>query len=163
LSSISGRLDVLKLIFEISRQQQIPLSWNPGKGELTLLANGDLSVSDISAQIMILNESEWARVELQQPALLQRIPEIVITDGKQGGRVFVSGSNHLKYEAQAAATIDDTGAGDAFSVGYVSARLAEHDPDVAVSWGVRNAASVVEHFGAKPGLLTKNQVSHSES
>lgn len=159
LSSISGRLEVLQLLFSLSKNSGIPISWNPGKSELTLITEGQLNVSDITAKIMILNTTEWATVEAYQTALLQAIPEIVVTDGKDGGTVYINGIQTLKYEAQTADSVDDTGAGDAFSVGFVSARLSDLNPDTAVLWGVRNAASVVEHFGAKPGLLTKEQVS----
>ncbi len=156
LSSIAGHADVLKHIFNLVKQHQIGLSWNPGKAELALIGQ-EVALSDISAKILILNAEEWAMVAQYQTELQAQIAEIVVTDGSQGGQLFTQGEVQA-YPAETVTSVDDTGAGDAFAVGYVSGRLADKNPTEALKWGVANATSVVLQVGAKAGLLTRNRL-----
>ena len=54
--------------------------------------------------------------------------------------------------------VEETGAGDAFCVGFVSAYLYHQSLETCLEWGKRNAASVVTQIGAKDGLLTKREI-----
>ena len=93
---------------------------------------------------MLSSQHDW---------LLSSIHQIIVTDSDRGGQVFINGLPAFNYPAESVTAVDNTGAGDAFVVGYVSATLAGRDPQVAVRWGAQNAASVVQQIGAKDGLL----------
>lgn len=155
LSSIGGKLDILQQLFAQVRQQQLGLSWNPGKAELRLIAEGHLP--EMAAQILLLNQEEWELVSSHHDQLIRSIPLIVITQGKSGGRVIERGQE-MVYEAVTTQSVDDTGAGDAFGVGFVSAHLLGKSTQEATSWGSRNAAAVVQHVGAKHGLLRRAEL-----
>lgn len=69
------------------------------------------------------------------------------------------------------AIVDRTGAGDAFGSGFVAglmrrkasiAEMATEDLQYAVRLGSANATSVVEHLGATPGILTREQFESDE-
>ena len=59
--------------------------------------------------------------------------------------------------------VDSTGAGDAFGSGFVAGLMLGKPIEEAVEWGKKQAASVVEHIGAKKGLLTRDQISKIKS
>lgn len=157
LSSIAGRLPVLQHLFMLAKLHQKKVSWNPGKAELKLLAHKQLSVPEICCEVFILNKEEWQLVSELHEELKAQVPLIVVTDGARGGVVYHD-NQQLEYEAHKVASVDDTGAGDAFATGFVAALLNGRDPVTAARWGVENASSVIKHVGAKPGLLTEAQL-----
>ncbi len=158
LASISGRLATLRELFSALSEGKRRLSWNPGKDELRLLGEGLLPVSDIPCEVLLLNRQEWALLGPVQQELEAHLGVIVVTDGKIGGRYFSRESGWHEYETQEVESIDDTGAGDGFAVGFISALLAGENLSEAIRWGAHNARSVVQQIGAKPGLLTREQL-----
>lgn len=159
LSSISGRLDTIKKIFSFAqRNPEIGLSWNPGKAELQLLAEKKLDIEEIPCQIFILNLQEWEMVRDVQAELLKKFSQVVVTNGDRGGKVYLRGKEAIAYGSTGVQSVDDTGAGDAFTSGYLGACLAYKSPHEAVKWGTRNASSVIKFYGAKLGLLRRRDI-----
>lgn len=159
LSSIGGRLETLQKIFKVLRSNQdTKLSWNPGKNELELLLDKRLSVTDIPCEVLFVNQEEWAVVKPLHETLLLNIPQVVITKGKDGGEVHLYGKKSFEFLGQSTVSVDNTGAGDAFAAGFVSALLHGHKTEQAIAWGVKNAGNVVAYFGGKTGLLRKRQI-----
>lgn len=159
LSSIGGRLETLERIFMLLKKNpEVGMSWNPGQGELNLLKNKELLVKDISCQVAFFNKEEWRSVSVLHQDLLKKIPHIIVTDGKNGGDAYINGTHSWKYLALPVESVDDTGAGDAFATGYVAAHLLGKTPQQSIEWAVKNASSVVRFYGAKPGLLDRNQI-----
>lgn len=153
LSSIAGRLNTLEHIFNLVRQYEKKLSWNPGSGFLNSLHEREWDIASFPVEVLLLNKQEWEMIGDKQQAFLDSIPKIVITDGSKGGQVFVQGEETRNFEADQVTAVDNTGAGDAFGVGFVSGLLHEKPVEQAIEWGKKNAASVVQKVGAKPGLL----------
>jgi sugar/nucleoside kinase (ribokinase family) len=153
ISSTGGNPEFLKAVFRLAKDNTIGVSWNPGQAELRLLGK-ELVVSDLPVKTLLLNAEEWASVAGIQDKLQAVVPEIVITDGSRGGQVLAPNQPYA-FDSRQVTSVDDTGAGDAFGVGYVGARLRELPIEMAVQWGVANATSVVLRTGAKPGLLTR--------
>ncbi len=159
LSSIGGRLETLERIFKLVKKVgDVGLSWNPGQGELALLKEGSLAVESITCTVLFLNKEEWRQISAQHAQLLEHIPQIIITDGKNGGDAYINGKHSWRYLALPVESVDDTGAGDAFAVGYVAAHLSGKKPQESIEWAVKNASSVVRFYGAKPGLLDKKRI-----
>lgn len=155
LSSIGGKPDILQKIFQTVAEHERGLSWNPGKAELQLLSDGQIPA--VTAHILLLNQEEWEMVASKQEWLLQQIPVIVVTKGKEGGRILTQGHEYF-YQSVPVTSVDDTGAGDAFAVGFISAGLLGKDIITAARWGSLNAAQVVQKVGAKPGLLGRAEL-----
>lgn len=159
LSSIAGRLPTLKRIFELVKMNpDLRLSWNPGKSELALIADGKIKVEDMSCLVLFLNAKEWEIVKNQQKKLIEEIPQIVVTKGPEGGDVYIHGKKELKFLGAQAKSVDDTGAGDAFATGYIAGQFLNMHPKTSVEWGVRNAGSVIRFFGAQTGLLERSRI-----
>ena len=159
LSSLAGRSATIKMIAEGIRNTQTELSWNPGQGEIKLLLSGEITARQLPCKILFVNATEWQQLEPQQASLKQHIPEIVVTAGGEGGVVYSQKEPQgVRYAPVRVDVVDETGAGDAFAVGYVAARLRAQTLETACSWAVRNATSVVQYMGAKQGLLTEQQL-----
>lgn len=158
MSNLSGRRDTLAHVFHQVKQHGWQLSWNPGSADLKLLASGECDVERVAAQVLFVNKEEWQLVAAQQEALANQVEQIVVTDGGQGGKIIVRGGQTVEYAASSAQVIDETGAGDAFCVGYVAALLKNKEVQTAAEWGAKNAASVVSQIGAKPGLLNESSL-----
>ncbi len=159
LSSIGGRQETLKKIFKlVKRDPQVKLSWNPGSKELALLRNQELPVGKIAAHVVAMNQTEWEMIAPLQSQLLQHIPQLIITAGKRGGEVYLQGQHAFHFNSSGEAAVDTTGAGDSFTCGYVSGLLMGQEPQQAAQVGVANAGSVVKYYGAKAGLLSREQL-----
>lgn len=157
LSSIGGNLDTLKTVFAM-RKDAMSLSWNPGQSEIELIKSGALSFTPKMCQIFFVNNKEWQELESVHTVLLGAIETVIVTHGEKGGKVFSQG-NWSDFESHHKDTVVDvTGAGDSFIVGCVSALLLDSSIELACKWGAKNAASVVSAIGAKPGLLSKEQL-----
>ncbi|GIK84280.1 MAG: ribokinase [Patescibacteria group bacterium] len=164
LSSIAGQEATLKFIFEVVRDADTKMSWNPGNKELELLATGKINLNRLPIDILFVNKHEWDSISEVRSQILEAIPQIVVTNGKYGGEVFVEGKAHTKFFAREKKIVDETGAGDSFIVGYVTSQLKGNTIIDSCNWGKRNAESVISVIGAKPGLLTINQIeSHNDT
>jgi len=83
---------------------------------------------------------------------------VVITDGAQGVQLFSKEGIHFWCPSPNIKVKSTLGAGDAFSVGVVTAFLRGELPENQVKWGTLNAASVIQKFGAQEGLMTEKQI-----
>ena len=87
-------------------------------------------------------------------------PRIVaITDGPDGAYVS-DGENQyfMPIYPDPAPPFERTGAGDAFSTGFMSALIYGLPMTEALRWAPINSMSVVQYTGAQKGLLTKKQL-----
>ncbi len=158
LTSIGGRQPTLEKIFSVvENSSQTKLSWNPGKSELSLLANRQLSIKQVPADIFIVNQREWDLVHNVQEEILQEINLVAVTAGSKGGEVYQQGQHLTHFPALSSKVVDTTGAGDSFSVGFVAATMLGKSAQEAAQLGSKNAASVVAYYGAKPGMMFKKE------
>lgn len=107
-----------------------------------------LSVTDV----LILNKEEFETLGTKGPKIT------VVTDGANGVTLY-EGEKTLTKAAVPVKMVEPTGAGDAFSSGFLAALYLGKDLDTALDWGVKNAASVVSKIGAIEGLLTYEGIS----
>jgi sugar/nucleoside kinase (ribokinase family) len=158
LSSIAGNIDTLQFIFKTLKKSETMFSWNPGKKELALISDGKINFEEVSCGVLFLNKEEWGLIKEQQETVLSSVKQIIITNGKKGGEVYVDGLINKKFVSSGASSVDDTGAGDAFAVGYLTAYLNDKSVSDCCEWGKRNAVSVIGKVGAKSGLLTIDKI-----
>ncbi|MEM3341213.1 MAG: PfkB family carbohydrate kinase [Thermoplasmata archaeon] len=79
---------------------------------------------------------------------------VVITDGDKGAQAY-DGKYRYLIPTYPANVVDTLGAGDSFGSGFVAGLIhSGWDIEFALRLGSVNAASVVEQFGAQPGLLS---------
>jgi sugar/nucleoside kinase (ribokinase family) len=159
LSSIAGQKDTLSKIFRsLIKDQDTKLSWNPGKSEIELLINKTFDLEKVPCEVFFVNQQEWLMLAEVQQEILAHFPQVIVTMGKKGGEVYLYGKKKFIYEGQSSKAIDNTGAGDSFAAAYIAALLDKRKVEEAIVWGVRNASSVVKFYGAKTGLLRRDQM-----
>ncbi len=90
-------------------------------------------------------------------ALGVKIP--VITDGRNGAFVY-DGKEfwQMPMYPDPKPPVDRTGAGDSFSSAFTTAIALGMSIPEALRWGPINSMSVVQHIGARAGLLTKKDM-----
>lgn len=159
ISSLGGNIDLLEDIVLFAERNGIRMGVNPGKGEIAhkdrlikLLPKFDFfNVNRMEASILLDEDFENEK-NLVRGLVDKGVKLLAITDGKRGAGV-VHEKRWLRMDAFPNKSIDDTGAGDAFVSGAVSAILNGGDLENIVKTGLANGGSVVTKLGAKNGLL----------
>lgn len=154
IASIEGNVDLLVKVVEKASQKGIGVVLNPGNRELN--QNEKLLSIFPKLKALILNREEAESFGLQSRP--ENGPEIVvITNSRQGAKLF-SAEKKLFAEAFMGGVVDETGAGDAFSAGFVAGLIKGFSLEKALKLGMVNGASVVSQLGCKPGLLHENEI-----
>jgi len=154
----------LKIADFVGRTQCF-LAFNPGTLQIK---EGKDSLKDIliATNLLIINKEEGEDLlDLQHGQKdieeiiknLQKLgPKIVVvTDGKNGSFAIDDKGNVFKKDIIETEIIEKTGAGDAYSSGFLSALINNKSVAEAMEWGTKNAASVIGKIGAQAGLLYK--------
>lgn len=161
--SLGGNYEFLRALVERAQSKKIKMAFNPGGKEL---AHGLEKLKPIleKIDIFITNKEEGAQLLNDSGAdhkmILRQLGEIIpgfvaVTDGHQGvlvkdlaGKIYSAGVPNSPI-------VERTGAGDAWSSGFVSQLMRDSDPVKAIQFATANASSVVTQFGAKAGILKK--------
>jgi len=150
------------------------IAWFASKKKIKLLFNPSLYVAHQGAkklkevldacEIIVLNKEE-AQALLNSkgtlPQLLKglhkHVPLAVITDGPRGAHAY-DGAKAYYAPAHHLKVLDPTGAGDAFASGFLAAIIFGENIPTALRWGIAQAESILQKFGATNELLTKKQM-----
>lgn len=165
ISSLSGDFDSLKTLVKYARKHNIKVAVNPGKGELKqghafkeLLPDiAVLSVNKEEAEMLFRGDNTQDLVR----HAVRHIPIVIVTDGPRGS---VASDGKKLYKAgmyDDVPVVDRTGAGDAFSSGFVAQIAAGRPLEEAVVFASANSTSVVSKLGAKAGILHEHVLLHS--
>lgn len=166
LAPLSGKLFRLfgKLV-DFAKDNQIKIMANPGSSQLKLPAKILESVLQ-KVDILLLNQEE-AQILAKDPSLqgeklIKKIKKIfpgvlIITNGENKALIadgkFLYSAFPLKTKV-----LDKTGAGDAFGAGFLSGYIKNKGKiNSAIQLAVANSASCLKKWGAKEGILKKNQ------
>jgi ribokinase len=84
------------------------------------------------------------------------VKNVIITDGDNGS--FAQDENNELHNLNRidVPVVEKTGAGDAYTAGFLGAMLNGKQIEDAMRWGSLEAASVIQKIGAEEGLLTKS-------
>jgi sugar/nucleoside kinase (ribokinase family) len=168
-SSLSEGYETLQedLLDFLSKHKITRLAYNPGSIQLKnpnlvkeALARTDILIVNLeeAEKILDTNLSKAKSVRALINGLLSLgAKEAVITNSNEGAW----GGNREEVWHNASfpvEVISKTGAGDAFSAGYLSARFYNHDISAALSWGIANSCSVISSPGPEKNLLNKKEI-----
>lgn len=158
LTSLGGDLDVAEALLARAKKKGLFVAWNPGSAELR---QGSRVLSLLShVSLLILNKEEaqllTAKKEADVPTLAATLrrtcPLVVITDGAQGS--YAHDAEALFFaRASQVPSVSRTGAGDAFGSAFAASILQGLDTSSALQVATLNAESVIQHVGAKTGIL----------
>lgn len=141
------------------------LAFNPGTLQIESGKNSIENVLSVT-NLLFVNKEEGEKL-LGYPHGQKSIEEIitnlqkfgpkivVVTDGKNGSHVIDMEGKVLEGEIIKATIVEKTGAGDAYSSGFLGAILHGEKIEEAMRWGAKNSASVIGKVGAQDGLLHK--------
>lgn len=162
LASLEGNVDLLEKVVEKAGEKGIFVALNPGSRELR--QKEKLLALFPKVKVLILNkeESKMFTQEEEERRVFEKIskvvPEIVaVTQGREGAHLFSRGT-HLFSKAFSGNEIDETGAGDAFSSGFVGGLVNGFNLTDALKLGMANGYSVVTKLGCKTGLLYEKDI-----
>ncbi len=159
LTSLGGNIALATSIAKACRQKGTTFIWNPGAQELKAGRGLDpirklvniLIVNMEEAQLLSGKSSNDPKIQCDLLALPGCI--IVITDGANGAYARQATSTwHCRTTG--IPSVSRTGAGDAFGSAFSAAILSDRSVEDALRIGTMNAESVVQHVGAKTGILT---------
>lgn len=140
------------------------LLYNPGTYQLNagvkktpqLLSLTEVFIVNIeeAKKVLGIKETEDTPVKKLLKELMNLGPrQIVITDGGAGSYGY-DGEKYYKLAVFPAKLVEMTGSGDSFAIGLLAGLFHGKELKEAMRWGAANGASVVEHIGPEPGLLT---------
>lgn len=163
ISSLEGNLDLLEKIIGFAKENNIKISLNPGKRELSQRKRLLELIKLVDFLLLNREESEiLTNLSFDSDNFFEKIhsldtPLVAITNGRQGAYIL---SNQKQFYSPIINTkpVDETGAGDSFGSAFVSALIYNKSPQEALFWGIKNSASVVSSLGAKTGLLNLKQI-----
>ncbi len=115
-----------------------------------------------NVNIFVLNKEEAEALVGSEGNLLEKIrrlgPGIVcVTDGAKGSEVY-DGEKVYQTKAHKVKVNEATGAGDAYASGFVFGMIKFRDVEKSARIGTLNAENVIQHKGAKVGLMTIKEI-----
>jgi len=146
------------------KKRGIKLCFNPGTYQMKSGFKTLKPILEVT-HVLFVNKEEAARIlgnHKNIKSLLNAIHETgvkiaVITDGKNGSFAF-DGKEYWNCGITKTESVERTGAGDSFAVGFVSALFHGKEIPEALRWGTMNSASVILKIGPQEGLLTRTKM-----
>lgn len=164
LSSFEGNFDALETIFEYAAKHDIKVAMNPGKKELEhtvrlreLLPR--LAVLSANKEEMMMLFPGDTTTELAKNAS-EVVPVVIVTDGPKGAAACNRQKIVRAGVYENVPVVDRTGAGDAFSSGFVAMIAKGETLEHAVRFASANSTSVVSKIGAKAGIIREGTRFH---
>ncbi|MFF8292215.1 carbohydrate kinase family protein [Streptomyces sp. NPDC016309] len=149
--------ETARLALATARERDVPVSVDPASAGFVRGLGAERFLAAVEGAGLLLPNAEEAALltGLAGPgdaaaALSRRFPLVAMTLGAAGALVAVSGRVVARVAAPAAAAVDSTGAGDAFTGAFLAARLAGADPAAAAEAGCRAGATAVTLLGGRP-------------
>lgn len=105
----------------------------------------------------VLGESNRSLLDFMKYIHQQGPAIVVVTNGSEG--VYISDRKHIYFHPSIdVEKVSTVGAGDSFNATFVAYLLQERSIKKALIAGMVNATSVIQHIGAKTGLMYKDEL-----
>ncbi len=145
----------------LDKHPDTKLAMNPGSYQMN---NGLKTIKKIlhRVDVLFLNKEEADKLIGEKQSIKQSIKKlhelgakkIIVTDSINGSYAS-DGENVYFMKIYPIKAKAKTGAGDAYTSGFLSATILGKDLQTAMSWATANAGGVIKKIGAQNGLLTK--------
>ncbi len=162
-------------ILELVGTKNIKLAFNPGtlqiekrdKLIMEIIENTDfLFVNKEEAEELLYGKELEIEIS-DQNSLIKKLlyglkslgaKNVIITDSSNGSYLQSKNDDIFHLGIIKADVVEKTGAGDAYTAGFLSAVLNGLTVEEAMIWGTVNSSSVIQKIGAEEGLLTKQEI-----
>lgn len=149
-------------IMEVLIKTKKNIAWNPGNTQLKDQVKMKKLLKGVNVLVINRDEAMEFKKLKNIKSLIKYIHDLgakiaVITDGENGAYAY-DAEKYYFMKARSAKAVDTVGVGDAFSAAFTSALVCGKNIKEALSWGMRNSASVVSRIGAQNGVLTRKQI-----
>lgn len=156
-----------KLLSYLKKNKSIRLAYNPGSIQLKnidlvkkVIAQTDILIVNLEEAKAIVDSttSETKDISILIQNLLQLgAKEVAITDSTRGAW---AGNNTGIWHCDSfpIPVVSKTGAGDAFSAGYVAARFYNKPIETATHWGIASSSHIIAASGAKKLAPSKKEM-----
>jgi ribokinase len=163
IAPLSGKSrKIFKSIVDFGFKNKIKIAVNPGNSQIKM---PDIRKIIEKTDVLFLNQEEASLLTKipynKEKEIFEKIsgfyPGIfVMTKGRRGA-IASQGENRYQVKVLKSKIKDRTGAGDSFASGFVSGIIEKNDIEYALQLASANATNCLEQWGAKNGLLKKNQ------
>lgn len=163
VNSLGGHFEILDSIVKWAVDKGVKLATNPGGKELEM---GFEKIGPMLKHfdIVSMNQEEAAGLfgvdYNNEEEVFKKADEaiggIFIMSKGPAGVAVSDGKSIYRAGVPDSPIVERTGAGDAFSSGFVCEYIRSGDITKAIQFGTANASSVVTQFGSKAGILKKD-------
>ena len=150
-------MEMLGKIVKIAKSNGMRVAFNPASYEMShIQASANLFSS---LDLLALNKEEASQFVSGDTAeglaieLSESVPLVLVSDGPRGSVATDGVSTYSAGLYDNVAVIDRTGAGDAFTSGFIAKIASGESIQDALIFASANSTSVVEKVGAKAGIL----------
>ncbi|WP_406215143.1 carbohydrate kinase family protein [Streptomyces canus] len=150
---------LVAVALESARARGVPVSLDPASAGFLRELGVDRCLSLVEGVDVLLPSRDEACLLTGLPdaadaaaELSRHVPLVVVKQGAEGAVIARSGSVYAHVPAVAATPRDTTGAGDAFTGGFLAALLVGAAPEDAAADGCRAGALAVERVGGRPPM-----------
>ncbi len=166
--------ETYKKVGSFVQKKEAKLAFNPGPAQLD---KGLTSFSYLLplTEVLIVNREEgiemangkWQMANSLDESFMKDLlfelkklgPKIVVvTDGENGAYAINEKAEIFVQPVFNVRIISRTGAGDAFSAGFLGALMSGKNLKESMEWGAKDASSVIKLIGAQTGLLRKEDI-----
>lgn len=164
VTSLRGDMETLLSFFEKAHELGIKIMFNPGELEIAQLPKLLGLLEDVD--VLLVNKKEAAKIVpgILLTELLVHLAAycqtVIITDGEMGSIATDHQKIYRLGVYEQVRMKDSTGAGDAFGAGFLAHLASGKKFAEALQFAAANAASVVQKYGAKAGILTGAETLH---
>jgi ribokinase len=161
-------------VLSFAKSKNVKLAFNPGSVQLETKGKVVMDIIE-NCNYLFVNKQEAEEIlygkelgledgnENQIKKLLYGlrglgVKNVIITDGNSGSYVESEASKTYHLGIIKVEVSEKTGAGDAYSAGFLAAISHGLEIPEAMKWGALNSANVIKGIGAQVGLLTKSEL-----
>ncbi len=166
VSALNGNWEKnLDTILRAAKEKGIKVAFNPGQENIKDNP-GKIKEAIAQTEVLFVNRDEATEIVNKNDNEINMLfhdlfglgaKVVAITDGKDGAYVL-DGEKILFTDALVKKAVDMTGAGDAFSSGFLAAHIKGKSLEECLKWGTANGGNVVNFYGGVEGLLRESEI-----
>ncbi len=151
----------------LSKHKNIRVAYNPGSLQLQnldmvreIITHTNILIVNVEEALIILNKKNSPNLKpetLISELLALGAKEVVITDSHKGAW---AGDGHQLWHCPGfpITVVSKTGAGDAFSAGYLAARLHDQSVETALVWGIGCSSHIISTPHTAQSRINKKEM-----